>query len=56
MMITSCASQKTLAITVPADCFVFGRFGAHSPGLSTVLTHHVIPEYQKLFAFGHCNF
>ena len=34
MKITPCASQKTLAITFRADCCVFGRFGAHSSGLT----------------------
>ena len=31
---TPCASQETLAITFPADCCVFGRFGALLPGLN----------------------
>ena len=34
MKITLCASQKTLTITFPDDCWVFGRFGALSPGLT----------------------
>ena len=46
MKITPRASQKTLATTFPADCCVFGRFGALSPGLINFLTLHVIPEYS----------
>ena len=34
MKITPCASQKTLTITFPVDCCVFGCFGALLPGLT----------------------
>ena len=44
MKITSCTSQKTLAITFTSVFCVFGRFGAIS--LLTVLTLHVISEHS----------
>ena len=43
MKITPCVSQKSLAINFPADCCVFGRFGALSAGL----THCFDPSHDS---------